>query len=135
MEVKRVAILGAGNGGITAAADLKNRGKEVALYELPQFGDAIAKLKAKGKITVEEDADTFTVVPDLLTTDIGEAVENAQVVLVTIPAFAIERFAQVLAPVAHEDQVIIIHCAGSMGARRFLQTASAMGIRKTISNR
>ena len=38
MNVTRIAILGAGNGGITAAADLKNRGKEVSLYELPQFG-------------------------------------------------------------------------------------------------
>ena len=130
MEVKRVAILGAGNGGITAAADLKNRGKEVTLFELPQFGDTIAKLKAKGKITVEEDAGTFSIVPDLLTIDIEAAIQNAQVILVTIPAFAIEDFARVLAPVAREDQVIIIHCAGSMGACRFLQTAKAMGIGK-----
>jgi opine dehydrogenase len=130
MEVKRVAILGAGNGGITAAADLKNRGKEVALYELPKFGDTITKLKARGTITVEEDAGFFTVEPDLLTTDIEEAVQDAQVILVTVPAFAIEEFARILAPAVREDQLIIIHCAGSMGACRFLQTAKAMEIKK-----
>lgn len=130
MKVTRVAILGAGNGGITAAADLKNRGKEVALYELPQFGSVIDQLKETGKLTVREDEGEFTVVPDLLTTDIAEAIKGAQVILVTIPAFAIEAFTEVLAPVAQEDQLIIFHCAASMGAFRFLQTAKEMGIQK-----
>jgi len=41
MDIKRVAVLGAGNGGITAAADLTLRGFEVALYELPQFSGTL----------------------------------------------------------------------------------------------
>ncbi len=130
MNVTRIAILGAGNGGITAAADLKNRGKEVSLYELPQFGKTIDLLKKAGKITVKEGENEFSAIPDLMTTDIGEAVKGAQVILVTVPAFAIEAFAKVLAPVVREDQIIIIHCAASMGAFRFLQTAKAMGINK-----
>lgn len=130
MNVTRVAILGAGNGGITAAADLKNRGKEVSLYELPRFGKTIDLLKKAGKITVKEGQSEFSAIPDLMTTDIGEAVKGAQVILVTVPSFAIEEFAKVLAPVAREDQVIIIHCAASMGTYRFLQTAKAMRIEK-----
>lgn len=130
MEVKQVAILGAGNGGITAAADLKNRGIGVSLYELPQFGKTITQLQAVGKITVEENGGTFTVTPDLLTTDIHEAIQDAQVVLMTIPAFAIEEFSRLLAPVIREDQIIIIHCAACMGAIRFLRIAREMGIDK-----
>lgn len=37
MMVKKVAVLGAGNGGMTAAAELKEKGFEISLYELPQF--------------------------------------------------------------------------------------------------
>lgn len=128
MEIKRVAVVGAGNGGITAAADLKNRGKEVSLYELPQFKKNIDDLKKAGSITVLEESGQFTATPDLLTADIGEAIRGAQVILVTIPSFATEEFSRQLAPAATEDQLIIFHCAASMCARRFLIIAEEMGI-------
>lgn len=130
MEVKRVAIMGAGNGGITAAADLKHRGMEVSLYELPQFKKNIDDLKKAGSITVIEESGEFSVTPDLLTVNIEEALENAQVILVTIPSFATEEFARQLAPAVTEDQLIIFHCAASMCTVRFLQTAKEMGIEK-----
>jgi len=130
MDVKRVAVLGAGNGGITAAADFKNRGKEVTLYELPKFKKNIDALKKAGKITVKEPSGEFSIVPDLLTTEISEAIKDAQVILVTIPAFATEEFSRQLAPVVSEDQLIIFHCAASMCACRFLIVANDMGIEK-----
>jgi len=132
MEVKRVAVIGAGNGGITAAADLKDRGMEVALYELPQFGKIIEDLKEAGSIRVIEPRGQFDVTLDLLTTDIAEALQGAQVVLVTIPAFATETFSKILAPAVHEDQLIIFHCAASMCARRFQRVADELGITKTF---
>jgi opine dehydrogenase len=130
MEIKRVAIIGAGNGGITAAADLKNRGKEVALYELPEFGKTIDELKKAGSISVLEESGQFDVKLDLMTTDIEEAVHGAQVILVTIPSFATETFSKVLAPVASQDQLIIFHCAASMCARRFIMVAEGLGIKR-----
>ena len=48
MMVKKVAILGAGNGGMTAAADLKEQGFEISLYELPQFGNNLKVMQEKG---------------------------------------------------------------------------------------
>jgi len=128
MDIKRVAVVGAGNGGITAAADLKNRGKEVSLYELPQFKKNIDDLRQAGSITVIEESGQFTATPDLLTTDIREAIEGAQVILVTIPSFATEEFARKLAPAVTEDQLIIFHCAASMCARRFLIIAGEIGV-------
>ena len=129
MNVQRVAVVGAGNGGITAAADLKNRGKEVSLYELPKFGKNIDELKKAGTITVIEESGQFSATPDLLTTDIGEAIKDAQVILVTIPSFATEEFSRQLAPVVNEDQLIIFHCAASMCSRRFLNVAEEMGVK------
>ena len=37
MKVKKVAILGGGNGGITAAADLSNKGFEVSMFQSDKF--------------------------------------------------------------------------------------------------
>jgi opine dehydrogenase len=130
MDIKRIAIIGAGNGGITAAADLKDRGKEVSLYELPQFGQTIDELKEAGSISVFEESSQFDVELDLLTTDIEEAIHGAQVILVTIPAFATETFSKILAPVVNEDQLIIFHGAASMCAHRFIMVADGLGIKK-----
>ena len=47
MKVTKVAILGAGNGGLTAAADLSQRGFDVTLYELPQFASNLEGVKKK----------------------------------------------------------------------------------------
>ena len=49
MMVKKVAILGAGNGGMTAAADLKEQGFEISLYELPQFGNNLKVMQEKAR--------------------------------------------------------------------------------------
>ena len=99
MIIRRVAILGAGNGGITAAADLKIRGFEVSLFELPKFAKTIELLQQSEQLTLKSDEGTTEVKIDLLTTDIAEAVEGAQVVMLTIPINYIEDFARVCANV------------------------------------
>ena len=132
MEVKRVAVLGAGNGGITAAADFKNRGMEVALFELPRFKETIAYLNSAKEIQVEEETGSFTVELDLMTTDISVAIKDAQVLLLTIPGFAIEEFAKEVIPYLHKDQVIIIHSAACMGSWRFMDVAREMGIQHEL---
>ena len=43
MEVKNVAILGAGNGGATAACEFTERGFNVWLYELPEWDGILTK--------------------------------------------------------------------------------------------
>ena len=54
MEVKNVAILGAGNGGATAACEFTERGFNVWLYELPDFaGDLEGIRKNAGFRLVE----------------------------------------------------------------------------------
>ena len=54
MMVKKVAILGAGNGGMTAAADLKEQGFEISLYELPQFEKNLQVMQEKGGLLLQE---------------------------------------------------------------------------------
>ncbi|PAB58787.1 NAD/NADP octopine/nopaline dehydrogenase family protein [Anaeromicrobium sediminis] len=131
MEVKRVAILGAGNGGITAAAHVKSMGFEVSLYELPDYGKNLEGISKKGGILYKkrEGGEQF-ITPDLLTTDICEAIEGAQIIMLTIPGFAIEVFAEILAPVVEEDQIIFFNGAAAMACVRFVNKAKEMGITK-----
>lgn len=53
-QVKKVAVVGAGNGGITAAADLTDRGFQVALTELPKFSAQIEKLQKLDALILHE---------------------------------------------------------------------------------
>lgn len=130
MKVNRVAILGAGNGGITAAADLKGRGFEVSLYEIPQFAKNLDVIHEKGGVLLQEkDKEDFYTI-DLITTDIKEAIKDAQIVMLTIPGFAVESFTELLAPVVDEEQVILFNGAAAMSCVRFVNKAKELGINK-----
>ena len=134
MNVKKVAILGAGNGGMTAACDMKEQGFEVALYELPQFADHLKVIQEKGGLLLQEPnehpAKEVFLPLDLVTTDIAAAVKDAQIIMLTIPGFAVDAFVEVLEPVVTEDQVIFFNGAASMGCVRFANKAKALGITK-----
>ncbi len=132
MNVTKVAILGAGNGGLTAAADLSKRGFDVALYELPQFSSNLEVVKKRGTILLQEPTGESLNKIGLVTTDIEKAIQNAQVVMLTIPGFAVEAFAEQLAPVIDEEQIILLNGAASMGCVRFVNKAKEMGINKNF---
>ncbi|WP_342513453.1 NAD/NADP octopine/nopaline dehydrogenase family protein [Sporosarcina sp. FSL K6-1522] len=133
MKVHKVAILGAGNGGITAAADLKSKGFEVSLYEMPQFSSNLEGCKKKGGILLKDlHSEAFYPI-DLVTTDIEEAIHGAEVVMLTVPGFAIETFAEILAPVISEEQIILLNGAAAMGCVRFVNKAQEMGLDKKFN--
>ncbi len=130
MRVTKVAILGAGNGGLTAAADLSGRGFDVSLYELPQFGSSLEGVKQRGAILLQEPTVESLNTIGLVTTDIKEAIKDAQIVMLTIPGFAVETFAEQLAPIVDEEQIILLNGAASMGCVRFVNKAKELGVNK-----
>lgn len=82
--VKRVAVLGAGNGGINAAADLSDRGFEVRLFELPKFQENLEEIDKKKGILLEEPGHKPKFVPlYLATTDIQAAIADAEIIMLT----------------------------------------------------
>lgn len=130
MKVKKVAILGAGNGGITAAADLKQKGFDVSLFEMPEFALNLEEIKRKGGILLEEpNGESFQEVQEV-TTNIEEAINGAQIIMLIVPGFAIETFAELLAPVVSENQIILLNGAAAMGCVRFINKAKELGIHK-----
>lgn len=131
--IKKIAILGAGNGGITAAADLKSKGFQIHLYEMPQFKQNLEGIiKNKGVLLQDENGEhSYSI--DLVTTDIEEAIDGADLIMLTIPGFAIEGFAELLAPVVDEAQPILLNGASAMGCVRFVNRAKELGIHKRFN--
>jgi opine dehydrogenase len=101
----RIAILGAGNGGCAAAADLTLRGHSVALYELPEFAHVLDPISERGGIEIIDEG--FAQI-DTVTGDIAQAMRGAEYVFNPVPAFAHEVFARTCAPHAEDGQTIVI---------------------------
>lgn len=91
MNLEKILIVGAGNGGQAAAVDLTRRGFKVCLYEFPYFasklGDKITTKRISSTGFIEGNTDI-----DLITTEEQEAAKYSKTVLVTMPAFGHSRF-------------------------------------------
>lgn len=128
MAIKKVAIIGAGNGGGTAAADLTSRGFEVRLYGSQNSAKTLEKIKENGGILLKTSEGEEFVTPFMVTTDISEAISGADVIMLTIPSTFIENVAKLCAPHLEEGQIVFINAAASMGSYRFRKTVEEMGI-------
>ena len=79
----KVAIVGAGNGGLTACADLKERGFEVSLFESDKFCKDLDFIKkegglylCEGEIGSSEDEKGKFIEIDLISDDINEVIKG-----------------------------------------------------------
>lgn len=88
MGSTNVAVLGAGNGGKAMAADLTLRGFSVRLYD--RFPEAVADVQERGGVYLHGSAQSGFAPIATATSDLGEAVNGAEAVVIVVPAFAHE---------------------------------------------
>ena len=99
-----VAVLGGSNGGLAAAADLTLAGHRVRLWRRAE-ADAAAvrdgvKLQAEGrhgKARLER-----------VTTDLGEALDGTELIVVALPATTHDDLAKRLGPLLTERQIVLL---------------------------
>lgn len=103
---KTIAVLGGGNGAHMMAADMKLRGHEVRLFEMPEFAPRLEKLFADRTIKITSIIEE-TAVLDVVTSEIAEAVAGADYILVVTPAFAHGAYAKLLNGHVKSDQVLV----------------------------
>lgn len=108
-----VAVVGAGNVGCALAADLALRGVEVRLYTRSEA--RLRPIRDTGAITVTG-AVTGTVPISVLTTDLREAVDGAQIVAVTVPSPALPHYAATLVAATTPEQLLWLNPGHSGGA-------------------
>jgi len=109
----KIAILGAGHGGPAMAADLSLSGHEVRLAAVPEHSSNLIIIKAFGGIYLEGKTSsgrpTGFVQLHKITTDVGEAVRGAEVVMVVVPAFAQKVYMEKLVECAEPGQIIVFN--------------------------
>ena len=131
MPVKKIAVIGAGNGGHAMAAHKTLDGFEVSLFELPRFSNNIRHVLDTGHITIEWPERKETVTVHHVTTDIATALKGTEIVFVVAPAFGHKTMAEVCAPYVEDDQIIIL-MPGSGGSLEFAYIFKAQGVDKDI---
>lgn len=131
-ETLRVAVLGGGNGGQTTAADLTIRGHRANLYQLPSFKEEFAPLLLKGGVEIvgkkKKDNTTIGIRKigfiklNKVTTEIEEAMEGVELVMIIVPAFAQKQFIDVCSSYLRDGQVLIL-CPGRTGGALLAEKA------------
>ena len=115
MDSKKIAILGAGNGGFMSAADFSGRGYEVRMYDTqPGRLDGVKKTGAIEVMDIDSQPTGEVGKVALATDQVAEAVKGADVILNPVPFFAVKAYAEAAAPYIEEGQIII--CLGKGGA-------------------
>jgi opine dehydrogenase len=109
----RVAVLGGGNGAHACAADLKLADFDVILWEFPDFSERITPILDRGGISLKGPG-RHGFASLKATTNIGEAMEGASLILISIPAFGHRRIAENCGPYLKAGQCVLL-CPGSTG--------------------
>ena len=91
--MENIAVIGAGNGGKAAAADLTLQGKRVHLFEFPEYGANLAALAKTQRLTVSGAIRGEAVIAKV-TTDLAEAVTDADTIMVCTQALTHDRAAR-----------------------------------------
>ncbi|HSC71231.1 MAG TPA: 2-dehydropantoate 2-reductase N-terminal domain-containing protein, partial [Candidatus Methylomirabilis sp.] len=117
---KRIAVIGAGNGGTAIAGDLTLAGHECRLFEFEEWAGNVAAVAERGGIQVTGVAHTGFARVALATTDLRAALDGVALIMVATQAVTHTRVAQALAPLVRSDQVIILWpgSGGTLEVRR-----------------
>ena len=126
----RIAILGGGNGAYAAAADLSEKGHEVRLWR--RDAAAFAPVMAAKAIKLRDADGLRKVGVALPTTDIGQALLGAQLILVPAPAFAQADIARAIAPHLEDGQVVFLP-PGTFGSFLMDRIARQAGARAQVT--
>jgi len=142
---KKIAVLGAGNGGYTMAADLSMVGYEVNLYELPEYAENLKPIIERGGIEIVSCTPAgeelilpaggktgFVKVKGKVTSNAQEAIKDTEIIMLVVPAFGREAFIREFAPYLEDGQIIVIWPA-YFGALQCAKLLKDLGVDKNFS--
>lgn len=118
----KVAVLGSGNGGLACAFELSKAGREVALFDLPEFDTQIAAVAAAGGITATGDLEGFAPIVSS-SHDIATTLDGVDLVLVVGPAYATPPMAEACRGHLKPGMAVLVCPSSCAGALTFRQVA------------
>jgi opine dehydrogenase len=109
----RIAVLGGGHGAYATAADLTLGGHAVSLWRRSEA--ELGAVRQAGGITLVAEGRPGKARLARVTADLGEAVRDAEVVVVPLPATTHEDLARRLSPHLRDSQILLL-TPGTFGA-------------------
>jgi opine dehydrogenase len=130
-EMPAVTVCGCGSAGTAIAADVALMGAPVTVFELPAFECNIAAIRERGAVELTgQTSSGKTGVARLqrVTTDPQEALEGAELIMITAPAHAHGAFFEALAPHFASGQTVLVNTGywASLRMRTVLQKHAAL---------
>lgn len=116
----KYAVLGAGNAGFAFAGHLALKGYNVNLYEDPKFEKNLEAIKANGGIYLKDLLEGFGKICNI-TTSMKEAVDGANIIIISVPEFAQRAFFEEYIKYAKDGQVIAFF-PGNYASFKFKKT-------------
>ncbi len=130
---KNYTVIGAGHGGKAMAAHLALMGFNVTLYN--RTADHVAAIKKRGGIDLESSEggpDGFGKL-GRVTSDMGEALKKAEMIMVVVPSSAHADVAKVAAPYLRDGQMVILHPGRTCGAIEFTKVIRENGCKADVT--
>ena len=120
MGENRVSVLGAGNTGFSLAANLAHRGFDVLLWEHHDFASNLTPIQSELSIALEGVAAVGRIKISAVTTDAKDALAWSDLLICSVPSYAHEAFADLLAPYFTANHLLAL-LPGNLGTLAFGQ--------------
>jgi len=127
----KVTVLGSGNTGVSMAGVLALSGIDVSLAELPDFESSLEPIVKSGGIDVKGEFGVGLAKPEVVTTDIKEAIRGRKVLLFCHPAYAHEPFTRACAPYLEDGQILVY--ISYFGAMRMARLLAELGVNADVT--
>lgn len=116
---QKFAVIGAGHGGKAMAAHLALMGFSVTLYN--RTPEHVEIIKKRGGIELDSSEHEPRGFGELamVTSDIGEALKDVEVIMVVLPSSAHADIAKASAPHLKDGQIVVLHPGRTCGALEF----------------
>jgi opine dehydrogenase len=119
-----IAVFGAGHGGHCMAADLALAGRDVVLCELPEFAAGLQAVAERRRIRLTGVGRTGEARLADVTFRPSEAVADAELLNLVVPAFGQFRFFEELIPHMRDGQTVVVW-AGDFGSLQLREVLRA----------
>jgi opine dehydrogenase len=120
-EPLRITVCGGGRAGTAIAADLALMGHRINLYEVAKLRGNVEEIRKRGGIELTGDTQsgrTGFAKLSMIGSDPKKAVEGADLIMITAPAFAHQEFFNNIVPFLTEGQGIVVN-TGYWASLRF----------------
>lgn len=128
-----ITIIGCGNGAFATAADLSSKGHNITIYADKIHEHNFKVIKNTKIINYIVDDIVNHIEIDNVTTNLSQAIKNADMIIPVVPSFAHCDIAKSLVPYISDNQNILLAPGGTGGALVFAKVFSDFNVKCDIT--